>query len=312
MIATENLKPLLLQKNADICLSNLQKCEAMDWNDLRYILTIARAGTLAAAARRLGVNQTTVARRLAAAEAALGARLFERVDGALHPTKPGQMAIARASQVEQEVHGLEHGIGGGDADTAGLVRLTAVPLLVNRLLIPALPPFFAKHPSLRVELIAEARNVSLTRREADIALRLGRPESGGSVLAKRIGHLDYAAYGPRQRAARDLPWITYEEGLSHLPQARWIAETARGEELAPILVSDAEAILHAIHAGLGRSLLPCFAADRDSHMRRLSGPGAVLTRDLWLLTHRDLRHHARIAAVVAWLSKLAGTRPAVE
>lgn len=282
----------------------------MDWNDLRYILTIARAGTLAAAARRLGVNQTTVARRLAAAEAALGVRLFERVDGALHPTKPGQTAIARAAQVEQEVHGLEHGIGGGDADAAGLVRLTAVPLLVNRLLIPALPAFCAKHPGLRIELIADARNVSLTRREADIALRLGRPESGGSVLTKRIGHLDYAAYGPRKRAAVRLPWITYEEGLSHLPQARWIAEAARGEELAPIFVSDAEAILHAIHAGLGKSLLPCFAADRDSGMRRLSGPGAVLTRELWLLTHRDLRHHARIAAVVSWLAMLVRARPA--
>jgi len=102
---------------------------------------------------------------------------------------------------------------------------------------------------------------------------------------------------------------TYEEGLNHLPQARWIAAAAAGEDLAPILVSDAEAILHAIHAGLGRSLLPCFAADLDSRMRRLSGRGAVLTRELWLLTHRDLRHHARIAAVVAWLAKLVRARP---
>ena len=280
----------------------------MDWNDLRYILTIARAGTLAGAARRLGVNQTTVARRLSAAEAALGARLFERIDGALHPTRSGQAAIAGAADVEQEVLGLERGIGRSDVDAAGLVRVTAVPVLVNRLLIPALPALVTKHPRLRIELTAEPRNVSLTRREADIALRLGRPESGRAVLAKRIGHFAYAAYGPRRRAPDRLPWITYEEGLSHLPQARWMAANVPMEEIAPMLVGDAETIVHAIHAGLGKSLLPCFVADPDPRLRRLGGPQAVLTRELWLLTHRDLRHHARVSSVVDWLVELARPR----
>jgi DNA-binding transcriptional LysR family regulator len=279
----------------------------MHWNDLRYVLTISRAGTLAAAARRLGVNQTTVARRLAAAEAALGTRLFDRIDGVLHPTKAGRTAIGRAAQMEQEVRSLEQGVGGSDAAAAGTVRITAVPMLVNRLLVPALSPFFATHPALRIELIAESRNLNLTRRETDIALRLGRPESGRSVLAKRIGHVAYAAYGPHRRDAKHLPWITYEEGLSHLPQARWIAAAADGDRLAPLLVSDAEAILQAIRAGLGKSLLPCFAADGDLRIRRLGGPRPVLARELWLLTHRDLRHHARVTAVIDWLSTLART-----
>ena len=296
-----------MQKNADVCLRVLQKCEVVHWNDLRYILAIARAGTLAAAARRLGVNQTTAARRLAAADAALGARLFERMDGGLHPTKLGEAAVSRAAQVEQEVHALEHRISGADGNAAGIVRLTAAPMLVNRLLIPALPQLCARHPQLRIELIAEARNVSLTKREADVALRLARPESGGAVLARRLGHIEYAAYGPRKQAAKRLPWITYEEGLGHLPQARWIATAARGAELAPVLVSDAEAIVHAIHAGLGKSLLPCFVADRDSRLRRLGASDSILTRELWLLTHSDLRHQARIVAVVAWLAELAKT-----
>lgn len=282
----------------------------MDWNDLHYILTIARAGTLAGAARRLGVNQTTVARRLAAAEAVLGTRLFERIDGALLPTRSGEAAVTRAAQVEQEVHALEQGIGGADADAAGLVRLTGVPILVNRMLIPALPQLYARYPRLRIELIAEARNASLTRREADVALRLARPEGGGPVLAKRLGYLEYAAYGPRKRSADRLPWITYEEGLGHLPQARWIAAATHDHELAPLLVSDAEAIIHAIHAGLGKSLLPCFVADRDSRLRRFNGSQVVLTRELWLLTHKELRHHARIGAVVAWLTELVEMLPA--
>jgi DNA-binding transcriptional LysR family regulator len=279
------------------------KSDAMDWDDLRYLLTIARGGTLAAAARRLGVDQTTVARRLAAAEASLGARLFERVDGVLHPTKAGAAAIARAAQVEAQVNALESGIGSDDAAPAGLVRLTAVPILINRLIIPALPSFAAAYPRIQLELIAEPRNVSLSRREADIALRLSRPERGGATLTRRIGRLDYAAYGPRGCAAERLPWIGYEDGLRHLPQARWIASATDGGKTAPLLVNDAEAILQAIHAGLGKSLLPCRIADRDQRLKRLA-PEVVLSREAWLLTHNEVRHHGRIAAVIAWLQDL--------
>jgi len=271
----------------------------MDWSDLRYVLTVARAGTLAAAARRLGVNQTTVARRIAAAETVLAARLFERRDGTLHPTKAGEAAIARAAQVEQEVLALERGIGDADAASAGTVRLTAVPILANRLLIPAVPRLFARHPRLRLELIAEPRNLSLTRREADIALRLARPESG-AALTRRIGRLDYAVYGPRRRKPDDLAWITYEEGLSHLPQARWIA--AQGHEAAPLLLNDAEAIVQAARAGVGKSLLPCFVGEREPGLRRLSS--VELSREIWLMVHRDLRAQARIAAVIDWLVEL--------
>lgn len=272
--------------------------QAMEWSDLRYVLTVGRAGTLAAAARRLGVNQTTVARRLAAAEAALRARLFVRKDGILHPTGAGEATIARAAQVEQEFLALDRGVGGTDAVAAGIVRVTAVPILANRLLIPALPGFLAQYPRLRIELVAEPRNLSLTRREADIALRLARPEAG-TALARRIGRLDYAVYGPRRRSDGTLPWITYEEGLSHLPQARWI--TAQDGETAPLLVNDAEAIVQAVCAGLGKSLVPCFVGEREPRLRRL-GRGVVLSREIWLLVHRDLRAQARIAAVIDWLT----------
>jgi DNA-binding transcriptional LysR family regulator len=255
---------------------------------------------LAAAARRLGVNQTTVARRLAAAEAALGARLFERRDGLLSPTKAGEAAVARAAQVEQEVLALEAGIGGADAAVAGTVRLTAVPILANRLLIPAVPRLRARHPRLRLELIAEPRNLNLTRREADIALRLARPES--AALARRIGRLDYAVYAPRRRKADDLAWITYEEGLSHLPQARFIAAAAGAEETAPLLLNDAEAIVQAVRAGLGKSLLPCFVGEREPGLTRLGR--VVLSREIWLMVHRDLRPQARIAAVIDWVTEL--------
>lgn len=280
----------------------------MDWNDLRYVLTLSRAGTLAAAARRLNVNQTTVARRLDAVQRALGARLFERVDGAFHPTKAGEAAIEHAARVEQDIAGLEHGIRNVDHEISGSVRLTAVPVLINRLVVPALPELQARHPRLRLDLIADSRNASLTRREADIALRLARPETGRSVLARRLGQLDYAVYGARDGSPPRLPWITYEEGLAHLPQARWIEMAGRGEAMAPLSVNDAETLFQAVSAGLGKSLLPCFIGDQAAGLRRLSGAKAVLSREIWLLTHAELRRQARMAAVVDWLGDLVKKR----
>lgn len=280
----------------------------MDWNDLHYILTVSRAGTLAAAARRLDVNQTTVARRIAAAERALVTRLFERVDGVLHPTRSGEAAIAYAARVEQEVRALEGGVAGRDAEIAGSVRLTAVPVLINRLIVPALPALRRKHPGLRLDLVAEPRNASLTRREADIALRLARPESGRGLLSRRLGHLHYAVYSLRRKSADRLAWITYDEALVHLPHARWLEAASQGEGRAPLSANDTETILQAIHAGLGKSLLPCFAAESESGLRRLSGAKAVVSREVWLLTHRELRHQGRMDAVIRWLADLVKTR----
>jgi DNA-binding transcriptional LysR family regulator len=280
----------------------------MDWNDLRYVLTLSRAGTLAAAARRLNVNQTTVARRLDAIQRALGVRLFERVDGAFHPTKAGEAAIAHAARMEQDIAALERGVRNVDHEVAGSVRLTAVPVLINRLVVPALPELQARHPGLRLDLVADSRNASLTRREADVALRLARPETGRSVLTKRLGELDYAVYGARDGSPSRLPWITYEEGSAHLPQARWIEAASRGEAMAPLSVNDAEALFQAVSAGLGKSLLPCFVADGATGLRRLSGAKAVLSREVWLLTHAELRRQPRIMAIVDWLSDLVKTR----
>jgi DNA-binding transcriptional LysR family regulator len=295
------------------------KTQAADWNDLRYLLAVAQGGTLAAAARRLRVDETTVARRLAAAEAALGARLFERVAGAMRPTAAGEAAVAHAERIEREVQALQGRIAGADAAVAGTVRLTAVPIVVNRLLVPALPDLLAAHPQLRLELIAEPRNLSLTKREADIALRLARPQGGGAVVTRRIGRLDYAVYGPslgelRSTSApslgpgdRDddaLPWITYEAGLDELPQAKWIAAATRGAAAAPALMAaDAETILAAVSAGLGKSLLPRAVADREPGLCRLGDDAPVLSRELWLLVHADLRRLVRIEAVITWIER---------
>jgi DNA-binding transcriptional LysR family regulator len=270
----------------------------MDWDHLRFVLAIARAGTLSAASRRLGVDQTTVARRLKAAETALAARLFDRIDGGFRPTRAGAAAIARAEAVEHELGALAATVAGGDVEPSGTVRVTAVPILVNRLLVPAMPSLQRAAPQLRIELIADNRALSLARHEADVALRLTRPRDG-TMLARRIGRLDYAAYALRTREPARLDWITYGEGFSYIPQARWIAQM-RGP-VSPLAVNDAEALLQAVRAGLGKSLLPCFVGDADRSLARLGGGAPVLTRDIWLLVQRELRHLTRIEAVIAWI-----------
>jgi DNA-binding transcriptional LysR family regulator len=277
----------------------------IDWSDLRYVLAVARTRALAPAARRLGVNETTVARRIARAEQSLGSKLFNRIHGAMIPTDAGQLALERAEQVETEIDRLKGLAAGADQAVAGTVRITSIPLIVNRLLMPNLTQLYAAYPRLHVEAIAEPRNISITRRDADIALRLARPDREHRIISRRIGYLTYAVYGPSRRVGRSLPWITYETGLAALPHVVWINNAIeREEESAPTLtVNDSEVALHAIKAGVGKSLLPCAIGDQQEGVARLSGP--LLDRELWLLVHPELRDLARIRVVVEWLDALA-------
>ena len=276
-----------------------------NWDDLRFLLAAARAESFAAAAWRLGVNESTVARRIAQAERRLGAQLFERVAGRLAVTAAGLQLLRRAELVEREVQAVEAELSGADQRAAGTLRVTAVPFMVNRVLLPALPGLLAAHPHLRIELITEPRDLSLTKREADIALRLARPQKELHALARRVGELDYAVYGPAAAGPDEvLPWITYDDSLRDLPQARWIAEQIAGDpEAAPrVLVNDAEAILAGLKAGLGKSLLPAALGDREASLKRLGNGPPGLTREIWLMLHPDLKDLVRIKVVTAWLT----------
>ena len=277
--------------------------QGLNWNDLRFVLAVARCQSLAGAARRLGVNATTVGRRVAEAEQRLGARLFERSRGLFQPTEAGRTLVAGAERVELEVQAVETAISGADRLAAGAVRLTSVPIVVNRILVPALPQLLRDHPQLRVELIAEPRDLSLTKREADIALRLARPRKDVRAVARRIGRLEYAVYGPSRKKTGPLPWITYEDDMANLPQWRYMAErpVRNRETPPPVTVNDAEAIIQSVKAGLGKSLLPVAIADGEPGLVRLGSGPSPLSRELWLMVHPELRNLVRIRVVVDWL-----------
>jgi len=270
----------------------------INWNDVRFVLAIVREGTLSAAGRSLGVDQTTVTRRLAALEEGLNARLFDRRDGRLIPTPAGEEVITRAERAEVELAALERDVAGRDTKPGGLVRLTSVPTLSNRLLAPRVGGLFETYPDIELDLIAEPATLSVTRREADIALRLARPTEDG-MIARRLGAIRYAPYAGKEAAGRDgLPWITYEESFAAIPQAKWIAREGK-VPLSPLRVNDGEPILQAVLAGLGQTLLPVFIGKEEPALTRLSDP--VASRDVWLVVHPHVRRSARIDAVVGWI-----------
>ncbi len=283
------------------------------WNDLRFLLAVSRGQTLTAAGKLLGVDDTTVARRLATLQRTLDAQLCHRLaNGKLQLTAAGEAVALRAEAIEREVGLLDAEMAGNDRQISGTVRVTSVPIVANRVLVPAVRTLFERHPKLQLELVADPRDFSLTRREADVALRLARPKTGGTrVKARRVGLLHYAPYASAAgttRQARKLPWITYDHAMDHLPQARWIAKAVSGDggEFAQLRVHDAETALEAVIAGVGLSLLPTLIADGDARLRRLGNASGqpALTRELWLLVHTELAALGRIEAVSQWIDEV--------
>ncbi len=273
-----------------------------DWDDLRFVLAVARGRSFAGAAKLLRVNESTVARRIAKAEAGLNTTLFERSDGRPHPTEAGAELIRRAEKIELEVQGGSEAVAGSDVAVAGTVRITSVPLIVNRVLAPSLPGLLDRHPHLQVELIAEPADLSVMGREADIALRLARPQKEMRALARRIGDVRYGVFGSRRAAPKDAPWITYTDAMRFLPQSRWIAEQAarKGAALSAVRVSDAETLLQAIKAGLGTSFLPFFLAETEPELVRIDDGASEWSRELWMMVHPELKDLARLRAAADW------------
>jgi len=274
----------------------------MNWDDLRFLVEIGRSATLAAAARHLKVDQTTVARRLRALEDALGTPLFERSDGHWRPTGVGADVLERAMRIEEDVAGLARLAEAGAQAVSGVVRLTAVGAIVGDYLVPRLPDLYARHPELVVELIASNDNLNVSRREADIAIRLARPESG-DFLIRKLADVGFAVYGPAQPdPTRSDDWVTYDDELAHTPEMRWLAGQLAGGRVR-LRSNKLAGLLGAVAVGIGRAVLPCFLADATPGLVRESGPQPVLSRDLWLLVHPDARRLPRVAAVADWLGE---------
>ncbi|OJY76347.1 MAG: hypothetical protein BGP12_01665 [Rhodospirillales bacterium 70-18] len=282
----------------------------MDWDDLRSFLAIARHGTQSAAARALGVRQTTMGRRLAGLQERAGALLLQKTPGGYVPTAAGEAILGNVERIESEALAIARSITGRDIRLEGTVRVTTIETLAVEVLLPALPAFQAQHPGIALEIVADQRSLSLTQREADIAIRLARlPQQ--DLAVRRIGELASAVYAAPDYLDRHgmpdfaagaaghtlvLPGVE----MQGLPEVAWF--TALTAAARPALRSNARYIQRAAAVrGLGLACLSRYLGD-GTGLVRVPTPTPGPRREVWLAVHNDIRHTPRIRVVGEFLA----------
>lgn len=269
--------------------------KTLSWDDARILLAVVRHGTQAAASKSLGIDQATVSRRILRLEDVIGTPLFLREGTRLIPTDVAQRMAGRAEEAEASL--LAAFAVDTEQESQGVVRVTASPMITAHVLAPALKLIREIAPGVVLELIGTNENLSLTRREADIALRLARP-SNGSFLARRVATVNYGVFA-RRDAQGPLPWIGFDETLSDIPEAKWLAR--REGEAVIARGSDLETIYQAVKAGVARGLLPLAIARRERALVELPPPEPPPSRELWLLVERQVRQIRRVSLTLGWV-----------
>jgi DNA-binding transcriptional LysR family regulator len=283
------------------------------WDDVRVFLALWRARSLSAAASRLGVNASTVGRRLDALEAGLGVRLFDRTPDGVLPTDAAEQLLGYAEQVEHAANGLSGAVSGFEVAPEGTVRLTATPAVAEDLIAPAIARLRKRHPGLVVDLDASVPYADLARREADIAVRLSRPTSGDLVSVKLADVPGVVAASQPLASSLGVlgalghaPWVAWDASLGHLPDARWVARHVPPSSVV-LRTNSIGAMLRAAEKGAGVLLIATVQARArglvevkwTKRLRESLSPTPVTS--LWLVTHGVLRHVPRIAAVWTFL-----------
>jgi DNA-binding transcriptional LysR family regulator len=270
---------------------------ALGRTDLRLVLAIGRAGTLLGGARALGMDHSTAFRRLNALERELGVRLFERARDGYVPTAAGEAAIAAAGRVDEEMAALERRLAGADLRPSGVVRVTTTDTGVD-LLTPLFARFRAAHPDITLEVVVANAFFSLSRRDADVAIRPSA-EAPEELIAHRIAEVATALYASsayaaanRKRRLAEHTWLGPDESLPHLGSARWLRNEVPAERIV-YRASSLVALQAAARAGIGIAPLPCYLGDRDPMLTRVRAPVEEMAVTLWVLLHPDLRGVAR-------------------
>lgn len=275
--------------------------QIFDWDLLQSFLAVARAGRLTVAARRLGVDHSTLSRRLAALEVALGAKLFNRALSGYSLTHQGEDLLARAEAMESTALAIQSEVGQGRSQVSGAVRVGTPDGFGTAFLAPVIHELTDAQPALQIELVATPQGFSLSRREADIAISLSRPAEGRVHVRKltdyRLG-LYAAVSAPWRGVARleeavALPFISYIDDLLYTPELDYAPPALRTVE-PRLRSSSLIAQYQACAAGAGLCILPCFLADADARLVRVLAEQVNLTRSFWMVVHSDMRDLARI------------------
>lgn len=282
----------------------------MDWDDLKHVLAVSRQGGLSGAARLLGVNHSTVSRRITSMEERLGAQLFERTPTGHQPTEAGLEAINAAERMEEASIAFERRLAGKDNQPAGLVTLTAPLMILMGPFMEIAARFRDAHPQIELKLIASNDLLDLQRREADVAIRVSdAPDErlfGMRLTEQRSAVYAAPAYLARHAAAiRDHPetapleWIGHDTQDAPPPEVQQVFPATR----LSVRMNDKLGMMAAAKAGMGMVRLPCFQGDVDPALARAPRLGLYRYPDKWILTHPDLRKSERIRLVMRFAAE---------
>jgi DNA-binding transcriptional LysR family regulator len=281
-----------------------------DWNDVRAFLAVARSGRLTAAAARLGVDHSTLSRRIAALEHALRTRLFDRSPSGYTLTDQGRRLVPIGEEMERLAIGAGEAVGGSSTSVEGTVRIGAPEGFGSYFLAPRIAGLKALHPRLTIQLVAAPAVFSLARRDADIVVSVSRPPAGRLNVAKLIDYdlglyaaPAYLSDAPDIASSEDLfrhRFVSYIGELLHFPELDFLQHVAPGGTTS-VESSNLVAQLRATLAGAGLCVLPAFLAGKEEGLVRVLPDEISLTRSLWLTVHQDLAELARVRAAVRFI-----------
>lgn len=287
----------------------------MDWDDLRYFLAIAKAGSLGGAARLLGVHHSSVYRRLEAVERHAGVRLFDRQRAGYRLTPQGDILADAAGRMEAELLSAERQVLGSDLKLSGTIRVSTSELLGLYFLPGAFREFIERFPEVKLDVSINNRLADLSRRDADVAIR-GTYKPPQNLVGRRVAPMPYCAYAHRSLLGRDkqpralerYDWIGFDEPVSKNPLAYWLHREVPGARCR-LTYDSVAAVRESLAAGLGAAVLPCFVGDRVDNVVRIGKVQADPDFGMWVLTHRDLRRSARIRAFMRWMGDAIAASP---
>lgn len=291
--------------------------KAFEWDDLRYVLAIARCGGLGAAAKSLGVNHSSVYRRLAALEQRLSVRLFERNRGGYQLTAQGETLADSAKRIEAEALSAERQVRGADLKLSGTIRISTSEMIGFYLLPSLLRELGTLYPDVDIELSVDNRLVDLARRDADVVVRAThRPPE--HLVGRRISKMASCGYAHqayldrvgRNRGLAEYEWLGFDETLARVPQARWLQERFPQGRFR-YRFDMIEALHQYARAGVGAAFMPCFVGDREPDLERLTPAETFGDYGVWVLTHPDLRRSARIRAFMQDIGSMIAAQEAL-
>jgi DNA-binding transcriptional LysR family regulator len=284
----------------------------INWDNLRYVLMVANKGSIAAAARELDVNRTTVLRRINTFQENLNCRIFDRGDTGYVLTAEAEKIINAAREVENTLFDMQRQIAGHELKLEGELRVTTTDSFILSMLGPHLATFREKHPYIVVDLLATNNILDLHRRDADVAIRPTRqPES--NLIGRRLCDVEFGVYAAPEflhsmtdDSVFNQRWIGFADSLVSTPVGDWFDTTIPAANIC--LRCDSFVAMRIVaESGMGLALLPGFLGDASQTLVRLEAPTRELTTGLWILTHPDLVRSARVHAFVDHISAALGS-----